>query len=263
MKYTFTLFFVSLATLISCHNEETIFDEKPKLDYYLEYSYGLDLGFDPKSKVVYEYNETGSLSKYTILTYNPDTKLMVEQRFFIFVYSDQKIEYIRGYWSGEKDEYIHYHYQYGNDGEILRITERNILANVIGEANFSNSGDNISQVTYTYSNGGGFVYKMNRLNGNILTDSTMRGTDLCSVGRYAYDQQVNPFKELGYVDFQLINLSSNNKVKETMTFEDCYFPSFIPESHIYDYNRNGYPKSVVTTYKGHQKYKTKKEFFYK
>jgi hypothetical protein len=255
---------VSATTLMHCSiiTDDNTFKSKPKLDYYLEYAYGLDLGFEPKTRVEYEYDEIGRVSKYTILTYNPDTKSMEEQRSFKFCYHYQQLEYIRGYLPGQRDEYIQYYYQYGNDRKVSRITEESTLTNVIGEANFSYSEDNLSRVTYTYSNGGSFVYEVDHSKGNILSDKTMRGADLCSSGRYTYDQRINPFKELGYVDYQLLNVNTNNRTHESITYENCFFPSFIPESHVYEYI-DGYPKTVTTSYKGNQRYITKREFFYK
>jgi hypothetical protein len=72
--------------LLGCQSDETITAHEPKLDYYLE-SYDVpDLGFQPQLKVTYEYNSSGKLSKYSVFTYNSDSKSFEEQRYFDFSY---------------------------------------------------------------------------------------------------------------------------------------------------------------------------------
>jgi hypothetical protein len=237
--------------------------KKNKLDYYIE-SYNIgDLGFDPALKVVYEYNEVGNLRKYTILSYNPNTKLMEEQRNFVFSYSGSRVEFIKGYLPNGNDPYVEYSYQYLPNGTVSKIVENNLAASGIdSEAGFMYSENGIVKASYTYSNGGSFEYEFDYASGNVVTDKTTRGSQLCSAGKYTYDKHNNPFKELGYTDYLLTNLSVNNKLTEDINYVGCSFPSFIPESHTYEYNDNGYPISVTTYYKNSLA-KSKKQFFYK
>ncbi len=236
--------------------------KKNKLDYYIE-SYNIgDLGFDPALKVVYEYNEVGNLRKYTILSYNPNTKLMEEQRNFVFSYSGSRVEFIKGYLPNGNDPYVEYSYQYLLSGDVSKIMETNHSNGINSKADFTYAENGNVKISYAFSNGGAFEYEFNQAGGNVLTDKTTRGTELCSSGQYTYDQHKNPFKELGHVDYLLTNLSVNNRLKEDVNYVNCSFPSFIPESYTYEYNDNGYPISGTTYYKNSLA-KSKKEFFYK
>ena len=97
-----------------------------------------------------------------------------------------------------------------------------------------------------------------------MTDKTTRGSQLCSDGQYAYDDRINPFKNLGYTDYLLTNVSANNKVSENINHINCSFPSFIPESYTYEYNDLGYPTLITTHYKsGSTVVRSQKEIFYK
>ena len=66
-------------------------------------------------------------------------------------------------------------------------------------------------VTYSFLNGNSFEYRYDYGNQNLVTDKTTKGGQLCSEGSYTFDNAINPFRHLGYVDFALTNLSINNK----------------------------------------------------
>lgn len=251
--------------IFGCHSEEVITAHEGKLDYYVE-SYDIpDLGFQPQLKVIYEYNSSGKLSKYTVLTYNPDSKSIEEQRHFDFIYSDNEVSKIIGSIPGAIDPYLEYVYVYFPDGKVSKIKETNTAVGINSEANFAYDEANQStKVSYTFSNGGSFEYEFHWTNGNIVTDKTTRGSQLCSDGQYTYDDHVNPFKNLGYTDYLLTNLSANNKVSENINHVNCSFPSFIPVSYSYEYDDLGYPTLITTFYKsGSAIGSSKKEIFYK
>jgi hypothetical protein len=249
---------------LSCQSEEAITAQEPKLDYYLE-SYDIpDLGFQPQIKVIYEHNSSGKLSKYSVLTYNPDSKSFVEQRHFDFIYSDNEVSKIIGTTPDAIDPYLEYAYEYLPDGRVAKIRETN--ANGINsEANFAYEDLNqYIKVSYTFSNGGSFEYEFHLSSGNVVTDKTTRGSQLCSDGQYTYDDHVNPFRNLGYTDYLLTNLSTNNKLSENINHIGCSFPSFIPESYSHEYNDRGYPTLITTFYKsGSTVARSQKEIFYK
>ena len=261
-------FLMILIVLNSCTNEENFplspGDKKVQLDYYIESYKIADLGFDPQLKVVYEYNENGSLRKYTVFGYNPTTKSIEEQRYFVFSYTSNKVEYIKGYLPQVTDPYVEYAYQYFPIGDVSKIKEKNYSSGINSEADFTYTDNGTVKVLYTFSNGGAFGYELNYTGGNALTDKTTRASQLCSDGKYTYDKYKNPFKELGYVDYLFINQSANNNnmLTTTINYVGCAFPSFIPESYAYEYNSNGYPIAATTGYKNSVA-RSKKEFFYK
>jgi hypothetical protein len=237
----------------------------PKLDYYIE-SFDVDgLGFDPQMKVTYEYDNNGKVSKYTVLTFNPDVGTLKELRYFDFTYVSNRADKINGFLAEEATPYVVYSYAYSADGSVSKISETNSASGINSEAIFSYDGsDNSVKVAYTFSNGGSFEYEFFHEAGNIVSDKTTKGSQLCSDGEYTYDQHINPFNNLGYVDYLLTNLSANNKLTEDVNYVACAFPSLVPESYSYEYNEKGYPTTITTVYKsGSASAKARKELFYK
>lgn len=250
--------------MAGCENDE-ISKSSGKLDYYIE-SYDLDgpgngLTFTPHIKVKYKYSGD-KLTRYTVFSYGPDLKSLIEQRHFDFSYLNDRVDKIKGYLPDASNHYIEYSYQYLSDSRVSKITENNFGAGINSEANFSyNDTEESVQVAYSYSNGAGFEYEFNYVTANILTDKTTKGDQLCSDGAYTYDDQKNPFNDLGYVDYVLSNLSANNKLTENVNYVGCAFPSLVPESYSYEYNDKGYPAVAITHFSSDAK--SEKKFFYR
>jgi hypothetical protein len=262
---TFLILFITFI-LAGCQDDESpIAPKDQKLDYYIE-SFDVDgLGFDPQMKVTYEYDNDGKVTKYRVFTFNPDVGSLQELNNFVFYYVNNRVDQIEGYFVNEDIPHVEYSYEYLADGRVSKISEKNTAAGVNSEAGFSyDPADNTVKVAYTFSNGGSFEYEFFSNGGNILTDKTTKGSQLCSDGEYTYDQHINPFNRLGYVDYSLTNFSANNKLTEDVNYVACAFPSLVPESYTYEYNEHGYPTIVTTLFKsGSPSTKAKKELFYK
>lgn len=253
----------------ACNDDEvttTALEPKtePKLDYYVESFDVTGLGFKPQMKVEYEYNDSGKISKYTVFTYHPDPESLEELQYFLFTYANNRVDKIKGYWANGNPS-VEYSYEYLADGSVSKIKENNYAAGINSEANFSYDTVTKSvKVSYTYSNGGSFEYEFDYDGENILSDKTTRGSQVCSDGEYTYDEHINPFKALGYVDYALTNFSANNKLTEVVEHIACSFPTWIPESYAYEYDERGYPTLVTTFYNsGSTVGKSQKEIFYK
>src|SRR5688572_22701180 len=261
-----SLFLPMIFILAGCQDDECpIAAKDQKLDYYIE-SFDVDgLGFDPQMKVTYEYNSEGRVTQYTVFTYNPEVQSLQELNNFVFTYVNNRVDQIQGYFPDKDTPYVEYSYVYLADGSVSKISEKNTAAGVNSEANFSyDAADNSVKVAYTFSNGGSFDYEFFKEGGNVVSDKTTKGSQLCSDGEYTYDQHINPFNRLGYVDYSLTNVSANNKLTEDVNYVACAFPSLVPESYTYEYNDRGYPTIVTTLYKsGSPSTKARKELFYK
>ncbi|HEU5291430.1 MAG TPA: hypothetical protein VFU05_12360 [Cyclobacteriaceae bacterium] len=262
MKKSLCAFSLVAIIMLGCDGDE-ISKSSGKLDYYTE-SYdlaGLGLDFTPQYKVTYQYDHD-KLIRYTFFGYSPDSKSFVKQRYFDFSYVDDRVDKIKGYQAGATTHYIEYTYQYLPDSRVLKISENNSGTGINSEANFSyNDTDEKVMVAYSFSNGGSFEYEFNYGTSNILSDKTTRGAQLCSDGVYTYDENKNPFSELGYVDYTLSNLSANNKLTEDVNYVGCAFPSLVPESYSYEYNNVGYPTKATTFYSSGAT--SVKQFFYR
>jgi hypothetical protein len=213
--------------------------------------------------VAYEYDVSGKLNKYTVFTFDPDSKALVKQRHFEFLYAGNSVTKIVGYLPDAIEAFVQYDYTYLPDGRVSNIKETNVNG-INSEANFAyNNAAQSTKVSYTFSNGGSFEYEYQMDDGNLVADKTTRGEQLCSEGQYTYDDHVNPFSKFGYVDYLLLNLSENNRLSENVTNTSCFFPSFVPQSYAYEYDDKGFPTLITTFYKsGSTIAKSKKEIFY-
>lgn len=250
--------------VVGCHNNDELTPSSTKLDYYTD-SYELEgVDFQPQNKTQYIYNNTGQLEKSTFYGYNPDSKELEEQRSFLFSYANGRVEKIHGFLVNTTTPYIKYEYQYLPDARVSKIKETNTAAGTTSEATFSYPTADSVKVAFSYSNGSSFEYSFGYQGKNILHDKTTRGSELCSHGKYTYDEKVNPFFTLGYTDYSLLNISTNNKLTENVSYLNCAFPSFIPVSYTYEYNSDGYPTKATTNYKpGGTNLKSYRHFYYK
>jgi len=258
LSYSLVLFIVLFA---GC--EEDVTSTDIKLAYYIE-SYDIDgLGFEPSMRVNYKYDKSGRISKYTVLSYNPASGATEEQRYFTFSYTDGRLGGIKGFLPGAGTPYIEYSYTYLPDDEVARITQNDHASGINSDVTFVYAENGTVKASYVFSNGGSFEYEFDHATGNIMTDKTTRGAQLCSEGQYTYDTNKNPFHSMGYVDYLLTNVSMNNKVTESVNYVACAFPTLVPESYSYEYNDDGYPVSATTFYKSSGSVKkSRKEFVY-
>jgi len=260
MKHFILLILAGL--VIGACEKESVGLRQIKLDHYTEQFDISDLDFQPQAQINFEYDKFGTLTKSTFLSYNPDTKLMGEQRHMIFYFKNNQVDKIEGFMANNSTPYVTYTYSYLQDSRVDKIAENNSSTGLTSEVNFSYLANDSIEARYQYSNGGSFEYRFRYLNGNILNDKTTRGLQLCSDGVYTYDQFKNPLQTLGYIDYDLINFSVNNKVTENVEYVGCAFPSLLPESYVYEYDSNGYPTTATTFYKGGTIRKSERKYYY-
>ena len=264
-KFVVLLSLVGL--LVGCDDDAAneVVPTAVKLDYYEETFDITGLDFQPQSRTIYDYSNDGRLKGYTFYGYDPGANALLEQRHFEFSYVDGKVNEIEGFLVNKTTPYIKYTYQYDASLLVSKIIENNYGAGVNSQATFSYPSANIVRVAYEFSNGGSFQYEMTFQGDNVRNDKTTRGTQLCSDGEYTYDQHPNPFMTLGYVDYLLINVSTNNKITEEVNYVACAFPNLKPKSYEYIYNSDGYPVEAVTKYVPHDDItpKSTRKYYYK
>lgn len=262
MKHSTYIFIVLSIALGSCNKDDLLSKENLKLDFYIE-SFDINgTGYEQQHMVRYSYNNEGKLISYSV--YSKDlTEIFKRQRDYVFSYADTKVKNIVEYTSDPATPSTVFTYEYLPDGRVVKIYEKNNLGGINSEVNFLYYEDGGTKAFYKFSNGGSFEYQFDDVNGNMTSDKTTRGSQVCSEGRYTYDQQINPFNKLGYLDYWLKNLSVNNKLTQEVDYIGCSFPSIIPESFSYEYNDSGYPVFATTFYKSDGTVKkSKREYFY-
>jgi hypothetical protein len=201
--------------------------------------------YQPNIKVEFTYNASGRLDHIHHKTYNPETTQFDETTTDTFVYDGDVVSEITTIMDGRP--YSEYRYRYGTENKITATLH---YANeLVGtQTSQTDVGSNRVNVNYSYSNGRAFSYAFDFRYKNIVSDQTIQG-QLCNLGSYVYDKNINPFRHLGYMDYNFENWPANNKVAEDVHYFACGFPSIIPVAHAYTYDLDGYPLTKITTYK--------------
>jgi hypothetical protein len=202
--------------------------------------------FQPESRILYHYNTNDELESINHQSYNQQTLQFEEASLDVFTHEGAGVSHITTYLLGKL--YSDYDYQYGIENKVtLTMHYNNEL--VLTQSSATNETNDHIIVSYSLSNGNAFKYEFDILLKNIVSDKTTQSSQICSEGNFSYDRNINPFRHLGYTDFDFQNWSANNKVTEDVHYMACGFPTLIPVSHSYTYDQDGYPLEKITTYK--------------
>lgn len=220
-----------------------------KLSHYITYveATGADgsVTYRPETRVLYNYDAAGLLNRIRYENYNSQTSSFEESRYDNFTYNGASVSKITTYL--DEKLYTESLYEYGIENKITLIMyyDRGLM---LTQTTSVNEDNNRITANYKLSDGSSFRYEFDAPYKNIADDMTSRG-ELCNKGIYKYDKYINPFRHLGFMDFNFQNWSINNKVTEDVQYFACGFPSLIPVSHSYLYDEDGYPLRKITTYK--------------
>lgn len=223
---------------------------KPILTYQY---FGGPVDYVFQSRIEYSYTSAGKVHRINYYeNYTNDSTASVPTRYQTFEYlGSGSLSKLTTYWANNV-KISEDTYEYGVDGNLLRINEANYSAALTSVMNLSfDASTQKIKASYSYSNGRGFDYEFSYNYKNLVSDKTTEGSELCNNGAYTYDRNINPFKHLGYVSYLLADdYSINNRVTEDVNYINCAFPSLVPVSHSYKYDDLGYPTERVTQYKG-------------
>lgn len=217
--------------------------------------------FPVQSKTEYEYDIAGNIKRATTYDYSSQTSTYTASQYSTFTFDGKRVSVIKQYTATDDQLSLRDDYQYGVDGELLKITESNYSAGTTGTMNFAFDAQQQGNAIYAFSNGSGFTYQFSYALKNITSDKTTKGAQLCNQGTYTHDKNINPFKHLGYVSFVLNNYSVNNTLTEDVAFSGCSYPELVPESYTYKYDDDGYPTEKTTHYKGRSEVTVTKYYY--
>lgn len=222
--------------------------------------------YQPESSASYFYNSDGHLESIRHEMFNPQTSQFEETSVESFTYDGNVVSKIITTLNGLP--YLEYQYEYG---QLDKITETNhntgIVTTQLTRRNYqTNPNDSSVSIDYSFSNGISIIYDFGFLFKNIVNDRTRQSGQVCNLGKYTYDKNINPFTHLGYIDFNLQNWSANNKLSEDVNFIACGYPTVIPLFYYYTYDQDGYPLKKITKYKPgsnqNTAYHTEIDFYY-
>jgi hypothetical protein len=208
------------------------------------------VGYPPESRVLYTYDGEGRLEYIHYETYNEQNSQFEETSSEAFIFDGTALSKITKTLNGEA--YSEYKYEYGSENIVTEVILGGgiVTTQAITNNHNSNPADNSVTVNYSFSDGGSLLYQFETLNRNIASDKTVKSGQVCNEGVYTYDKNINPFRHLGFMDFNLQNWSVNNRLTEHVDFQACSFPSNrIPLYHGYTYDEDGYPVKEIIVYK--------------
>jgi hypothetical protein len=122
------------------------------------------------------------------------------------------------------------------------------------------------RILYRYShNNRELTYNMMFVNGNLVSGAATNDLHQNELGRYAYDDQINPYVHLNWPDFNFGRSSRNNVNWSQKDYSGAY-PVTDPVNLRYTYDAQGYPVSVLKDHKGYNSgqilYTTKTTYHY-
>ena len=218
-------------------------------------------GFITDSRVVYFY-ENGLLSKINYLHKPVDQSTLRLIDVYKFLYSN-KLDAINRY-----DEFSNllgstaFTYQ---NGRISNILETNSGQSTGVAVSYSGTGDvKTIEADYLYSNGNTMNYVMRYRNGNKVSDLASSSKGGGESATYSYDDNINPYYQLGYPDLLFARTSKNNQLLQQRNYQGN-IPSGIPYKYEYTYDGDGYPQELIVSYKGYTDqhlYRVKTQFVY-
>jgi hypothetical protein len=125
------------------------------------------------------------------------------------------------------------------------------------------------QIHYTFS---GETYDMKYYKtfagGNVLEDAAFTSNHNSELGKYDFDDNINPYYFLNWPDLFLTHQNKNNITRQYKTYQGSY-PVAEPYRSEYTYDADGYPKEVIRHYRsfpggiGTHAYTTKTIFQYR
>lgn len=207
-----------------------------------------------QSRTEYSYNPSGTVRRITYYeNYTNDSTAAIPSRYQTFEYESgtDRLTKLTTYYQENNFKASEDNYEYGVDGNLLKITESNYAAALTSAMNLSvDASAQKIKASYSYSNGRGFDYEFTYNYKNLVSDKTTQGSETCNNGAYTYDRNINPFKHLGYVPYLVSDTYSiNNRITENIDYIACGFPVLVPTSHSYKYDDLGYPTEKITKYK--------------
>lgn len=121
-------------------------------------------------------------------------------------------------------------------------------------------------IDYLFSNGNSMVYRMNYSGGNKVNENSQSSTGGNQSAVFGYDNNINPYHQLGYPDLFFTHSSKNNRILENVTYGGSV-PTIIPYKYEYNYDADGYPSVLYISYKGYTSgqhlYRIKRIFQYR
>ncbi|HEY0677595.1 MAG TPA: hypothetical protein VGD17_04880 [Chitinophagaceae bacterium] len=221
--------------------------------------------YQPRGKTLFYYNGSGLVNKVDYYQKKPqhsDLQLTVTDKYVLSGARVDKINRLDG--SGLPTGFTEF--TYDAQGKVVNMHQKSYDQETFAavEYGYASGGTEIT-IDYLYSNGNAMEYKMKFRGGNKIEDVARSSTGGGEGGNYGYDFAINPYAQMNMPDLYLSNLSKNNIASQQKGYGGN-IPSAVPYRFEYQYDADGYPVVLITSYKsyttGEELYKIKKVFTY-
>jgi hypothetical protein len=241
MKSTFFLLAITLVLMQACQKADVI-PSIPKLKSVTSFI-EKNSAFRELDKTVYEYDNGSVPVRSSYSTFDVLSGTFVQ-------FSETDYHYTNGRLADMEQRLVDYgqikttRYEYKNN----TVSKIFVSGDVSTTVAISYKGDTV-QAFYSLSNGRFFTYKFSSAaSGNVQFERTIDDSNrLASEVTHDFDDKVNPYSLLGFVDPYFTNYSRNNKLKTSSHYYTS-FPTSVPVSYEYEYDARSLPLSVITTY---------------
>jgi hypothetical protein len=238
------LYLLSAIALISCDSDD---EPDPVIEGTKLKSITVNIsnnagGFSAGSKTVYAYSSSGRVDTEKYYYFDSMTKDYVLSTTASFSYTDGVVSKISEV-NEESGHVATTTYTY-SDGKPSGI---NIDDGIDTEITISYHGDTI-QARYEHSNGRFFTYRFSVSGNNIGFEKTIDDSNVVSSKlSNEFDDGLNPYALLNFVDPLFTNFSRNNKTKTSSQYF-THQPQSVASSYEYEYNDRNLPVKQITTY---------------
>jgi hypothetical protein len=207
----------------------------------------VDAEFIPSDRTEYTYDVDGYLMGAKHFYYDNQLEEYVLRSKETFTYNNDNLRSITQVTEGTNAQtFVEYDYKNGSLYKIFVDQDINTTI-TIKEA----AGDTV-EAFYAHSNGRSFTYRFCYTDNNIVyeetwNDSGKKSSEIVN----EFDNMINPYSLLGFVDPFFTNYSKSNKVKTEEEYFNEAFPESVPSDFTYEYLDTKLPSQQIITYKSY------------
>lgn len=216
-----------------------------------------------QSKNEYIYDANGNLSKieYWLKRSDNTPYISMTER---FEHTGSSVNKIIRY--GEQNEVLsNTMFTHDNQGKVIRMVKQENDTQATAKVEYFHYTKPEVTIHYDFPGTMDTDYYSDYSGGNTVSSTSRRTNGDTEFGWYEYDFNINPYKHMNWPDFLLSHTSKNNLVLQRKQYMYS-FPINEPYSFIYTYDADGYPTSLITSFKsyltGKHVFSTKKIFTY-
>jgi len=212
-------------------------------------------GFEQSDLTTYTYSNQGRLESSLRSLYNPATQEFIPYSRTAFTHDSQGRMVLTEATiiNTNVDESVLYRYR--ADGTLSSM---HFDSDVSADVAVSYLPGDTLQAGYLFSTGRSFTYRAFMKGGNPIYEKSLNASNkITDESINTFDDHVNPYSLLGYMDLFFNNYSKNNPLTAATQFYEGSEEA-TPESYEYTYNDTGLPVTQVVTFKsndpGHKRH---------